>query len=304
MGTRADIRTQAGNDFGKPGTTFPWGDLAYPQIVVDMGPRNNQTKKAFLSAYDLADAANWTNVNLTGVSSPTPGDNQQNNIQYRWERLPGVELIKPGFDTESNGAMRTIRQRVELPATPTALESTRTFSAVTFYCIDSYVEPESVVVGTLVTIYMAIPPTLIENVSDGFAFPAQFTFIGGWAIPPLCTVSGPYPGVTHTLTQQRTASKPGELTTSYSFGLPSVPDTWQVTSPGSADRFFGIGSNTIHNAILLDETCGAGSQTVEDLPESTPNSYTPGDTLLIKAGATKYRPGIFKKTVLTVEETP
>lgn len=160
---RADIRTQSNSDFGKSGTTFPWGDLDYPRIVLTMDPRQNQTKKAFLSAYDGSDAANWTSTKLVSVSSGTPGDNQQNNVTYVWERLPGVELIRKGYDQESGAPTRVVRQRVALPTAPTVLGASRVFDTITMYAQDSYVEPESEVVGTLVTVYQQLPTTILTT---------------------------------------------------------------------------------------------------------------------------------------------
>lgn len=163
---RADIRTQAGSDFGKDGVTFPWGDLAYPRIVMTMSPRQNQPFKEFLSAYDGADAANWTSTKLVSVSSPTPGDNQQNNVRYAWERLPGVELIRKGYDVETGAPTRVVRQRVALPTAPTALGNARTFDTIAMFAQDSYVEPESEVVGTLVTVYQQLPTTILTVYSQ------------------------------------------------------------------------------------------------------------------------------------------
>lgn len=158
---RADIRTQAGSDFGKDGVTFPWGDLAYPRITMTIAARQNQAYKAFLSAYDGADATNWTSVKLVSVASPTPGDNQQNNVRYAWERLPGVELIRKGYDVETGAPTRVVRQRVALPASPTTLGAARTFDAIGMFAQDSYVEPESEVVGTLVTVYQQLPTAIL-----------------------------------------------------------------------------------------------------------------------------------------------
>ncbi len=125
--------------------------------------RANQDKKAFLSAYDGPDAANWTSVKLVGVSSPTPGDNQQNNVTYVWERLPGVELIRKGYDQETGAPTRVVRQRVALPTAPTALGNARTFDTIAMFAQDSYVEPESEVVGTLVTVYMQLPTSILTT---------------------------------------------------------------------------------------------------------------------------------------------
>lgn len=160
---RADIRTQANSDFGKDGVTFPWGDLGYPRIVMTISARQNQQYKAFLSAYDGADASNWTNTKLVSVSSPTPGDNQQNNVRYAWERLPGVELIRKGYDLESGAPTRVVRQRVALPTAPTALGNARTFDGIPMFAQDSNVEPESEVVGTLTTVYQQLPTTVLTT---------------------------------------------------------------------------------------------------------------------------------------------
>lgn len=158
---RADIRTQSNTDFGKDGTTFPWGDLAYPRIVMSLSERQNQSRKPFLSVYNGADSANWTNCLLVGVDSGTPGDNQQNNVKYVWERLPGVELIRKGYDVETGAPTRVVRQRVALPTAPTALGNARTFDTIAMFAQDSYVEPESEVVGTLVTVYQQLPTTIL-----------------------------------------------------------------------------------------------------------------------------------------------
>jgi hypothetical protein len=222
----------------------------------------------------------------------------------KYQTLPGVQHIKLGYEPTTNAPMTTYHQLVVPGGAPQPLTTNDGTRVNGQEVIDSFLEDTDEYPEMLVIVAITMPSDVVEKKSIGFAFPAEFVFLGGWTIPPTCTIGGPYPGITHTLTQQRTASKPAEVTRSYSRFLPSVSDTWTVTSPGSADRFFGIGSNTIHNAIFLVESCGGPTQDLEDLPASTPASYDPSDELLIQTSATKWRGNLFEKVEVVVVETP
>lgn len=235
-----------------------------------------------------------------------PGDGELNSLFLQvtrvYETLPGPEFSRAGFDDETGASMHTYRQRVVAGTAPNTLGDTKGGEII----IDSFYEPEDSVAGTLVTVTMALPASRIERASRGYPFPAQFTFIIGWDIPPTPTfrVQGPHAGVNFELTAHRNAVKPATLTITYSNGPSgSVPNTYQVTTPGNASRFFPIGANTVHNAILLVELNSMGAtQTVEDLPASTPSSYTPGASLTIEASERRWKGPIYEKRVLTIAE--
>lgn len=164
---RADLRTPANKDFGKPGVTYPWGDLAYPSVVVEKDGRQNQTPPAFLGAYS-DNGTNYTAALLTGISKP-PGDNQNANQTLRYETLPGPELIHKGFDIDSGASPnRVVRQKVALPASPVPLDNTpRTFDGLVMYPQDSSVEPIDSITGWKVTTYLDLPgPELIRKGYD------------------------------------------------------------------------------------------------------------------------------------------
>lgn len=211
-------------------------------------------------------------------------------------------LVRKGFDPETGAAMTTTSQVVVLPASPDAIGS----AAGAGYVIDSEIVPINAFLGTKITVTMAIPETRTEYESIGFQFPALFVFLGSWAIPGICTIQGPYAGVNYTLSAHRTASKPGATVISYTNGPPgALPATWNVTTPGNASRIFPIQDNTIHNVILINEWCDADpfpGHVVESLPASTPSSYTPGDSLTIRAGTRRWRGNMWEKKVVSISE--
>lgn len=162
---RADLRTPANKDFGKPGVSFPWGNMAYPTVTEQHDENRSATRKPFLQAYNGA-GSNFISALLTGVSV-SEGDSQNVNVSYRWETLPGPELIRKGYDLDTGAMTRVVRQKVSLPTYPTANGATRVFpingsgGTASFVSQDSYVDPIDDITGWLVTTYQVIPTELI-----------------------------------------------------------------------------------------------------------------------------------------------
>jgi len=228
-------------------------------------------------------------------------------VRRIYQTLPGPLVWKPGFNSELGAKTSEYSQLVALPADPTALGTVIVSpSGDNQIVYDGIVEPlnGNTYVGTRITQCISIPPSRTERDSIGYEFPAQFDFITSWTIPPLLTVPGPYPGVNYSLTAHRTLSTPAEVDITYSNGPSGLAGVtvYSVTTPGRADRFFGIGPNTIHNAIFLQETGAAGTQTVENLPASTPSSYTPGQTLVIRASERKLMGTLWEQRITSCAE--
>lgn len=229
-------------------------------------------------------------------------------IRRIYMTLPGPNVWSPGFNTDLGAATSEYRQLIQLPAQPTALGTviTNPFGADQVV-YDGRIEPlnGSIYVGTKITECITLPPGRTEYESIGYEFPAQFEFLTGWVIPASpFHVEGPYPGVNFTLTAHRVLSTPAETSITYTNGPSGLVGVviYFVVTPGRADRFFGIGPNTIHNAIFLQETVGAGTLTVEDLPASDPTSYTPGDVLVIRASERKLMGTIYEQRVTSCHE--
>lgn len=298
---RNDGRTRASNVFGKPGTTFPWGNTAYPRIVEERTASQETPLKPFLAEYDKRIPGVSATPKLTAQNSE-PGDNTDCVIHEVYEVLPGVVIVTLGFNEEYNTGTTTYRQRVALPAVRDIVGQILNGEVI----VSSDINPgESTVVGEKITTTWAIPASRTEYDSIGYQFPAQFQFLSGWVIPATpFHVEGPYPGVSFTLTAHRTLSTAAETDITYSYGPTGLSGVtiYFVTTPGQADRFFGIGANTIHNAIFIQESGGAGTLTVEDLPASTPSSYTPGQTLVIRASERQIMPGIYEQRVTSCSE--
>lgn len=240
-------------------------------------------------------------------SNESPLRNEYVQVLLNYETLPGPILWKPGFNTEFDNATSEYRQRVALPASPTPIDTVIVSpGGLTQYVVDSYVEPgESTNVGTKVTIAWSLPPSKTEFQSIGYEFPAIYNFLGPWVVPATpFHFEGPYPGVNYTLTAHRTLSTAADTITTYTDGPTGLAGViiWSVTTPGRADRFFGIGPNTIHSAIFIQETVGFATQIIEDLPASTPSSYTPGDVLIIRASERQVIGNIYEQKITTCHE--
>ena len=136
----------------------------------------------------------------------------------------------------------------------------------------------------LTWIAMPLPPVQGEFISKSYPLPSEFAFHGSWPIPryPGFTSAPPFAGVHYTHTVRGVSTKGCWVITSYTRGPGSIPEAWQVITPGAASRFFPISNNTIHNEILVIEEASNGDiLVVESIPESTPNSYTPGQVLIV-----------------------
>ncbi len=248
--------------------------------------------------------------------APGPLGNLFMSVMRVYETLPGPALHSKGIEPETTLFSAQIRQRRrasdvnQLPTFTYVLGAIGgMIDGVEYIPVDQQISRLGRVVDEEVTDFLigtidGFDQT--EYKSVGFQFPAIFTAIGGWDIPaqdPFIK-TGPFPGIDYDLTAHRTASKPAEVVMSYSVGPSgSVPNTWTVTTPGNASREFPIGANTIHNNITLYEEHGASSQMIEDLPNSTPSSYTPGVTeCIIQASEERWKGPIYRKVVITVSE--
>lgn len=94
---RADLRTPAGSDFGKPAVNYPFDDIAYPQVVESHDKRQNQSLPAFLSQHNRSDL--YPSCLLTKIEGPA-GDNQNINVTFTWETLPGPWIPFTRYDDE------------------------------------------------------------------------------------------------------------------------------------------------------------------------------------------------------------
>lgn len=218
----------------------------------------------------------------------------------------GNEVIMPGYEDETGAATRTVIQRQALSVAVNALGTTRIFDGITMYLWDVKGGPiDSDLMRNNIEEWMALPDTYTERPSRGFQFPAMFEYITGWATDYDGIYDPPWPGVNFTLSAHRTASKPMTATHTFSVGVPgTMPDTWTVTTPGKASKIFPtIGDNTIHNDWIVTETTATlTDNVVEDVPDSTPNSYDPTDELTVEADAKRWNTVFWKKTVLTTTE--
>lgn len=94
---RADLRTPAGSDFGKPAVNYPFDDIAFPQVVESHDKRQNQALPAFLSQHIRTDL--YPSCLLTKIEGPA-GDNQNINVTFTWETLPGPWIPFTRYDDE------------------------------------------------------------------------------------------------------------------------------------------------------------------------------------------------------------
>jgi hypothetical protein len=246
--------------------------------------------------YSLCPDDRYATHQFIGIT-PT---NIDNRAIWTYKILPGPIITAPGYDDQTRVGIYTTRQEVVAGTSPPALSTSGTADLI----IDAVYEPIDAAYGTMVITYLEdLPPSRVEKQSAGFQFPGIFVALAPWATESVCSISGPFAGVNYTLTRPRSASRPMETTISYSFTEPSLPALWVVTAPGSASRIFPIDANTIHSAIEV--ICSEGPTTVEDLPASTPSSYSAGDVLTIRAESRpNWKGKIYEKRVSTICETP
>jgi hypothetical protein len=157
----------------------------------------------------------------------------------------------------------------------------------------------------LVWTAMPLPPTKVEYTSKSYPLPTEFAFITGWLVPryPGFVTTPPFAGINYTQTVRGVSTQPARTVTSYSRG-PSgnVPRTWQVITPGNASKLFPISGNTIHNEIFMKETripSGAFIY-IEYLPPSSPESYTPGQVLIVDANEKQAVGNYYRKQITTI----
>jgi hypothetical protein len=164
----------------------------------------------------------------------------------------------------------------------------------------------------LVWTVMPLPPTTIQYISKSYPLPTQFAFLDAWPVPryPGFVSTPPFAGVNYTSIIRGVSTQPTRVLTSYSRGPSSVPETWQVITPGNASKFFPISGNTIHNAIYMFETKTTVTSSgfdisflvTEDLPASTPANYTPGEVLIVDANMEIAIGNYYRKQVTTIQE--
>lgn len=82
-------------------------------------------------------------------------------VRRIYETLPGPELIRKGYDVPTGAKTRIVKQRVVTATAVTVLGTSRVFDGVTMYAQDSYFEPDTSVVGTLVTVYQVLPTAVL-----------------------------------------------------------------------------------------------------------------------------------------------
>jgi hypothetical protein len=157
----------------------------------------------------------------------------------------------------------------------------------------------------LVWTAMPLPPTKVEYTSKSYPLPTEFAFITGWLVPryPGFVSTPPFAGINYTQTVRGVSTQPARTVTSYSRG-PSgnVPRTWQVITPGNASKFFPISGNTIHNHIFMVETQipSGNFLFVENLPPSSPESYTVGQVLIVDANEKQAAGNYYRKQITTI----
>lgn len=287
---------------------FDSGSATYPILAVAKDPRQ--------ASYAVPAVGSTTGLSTEFISAYA--NNKFTHVQriseqrvlWIYQRIPGYTTYRFGFDAETGARTLTTTQRVAVGTEPVPIQTGLVYPTIGgMYAIDGDVIPDEAagsVVATRIALYMEVPPTRYEYSSEHAVCPALFEFISGWSIrptPPFLQ-AGPFAGVNYTLTAKRTAvSTVTEISYNVgpAFGLPTL---WQVTSPGAASRFFPISGDTIHNAILVIETApDMSTQTVEDLPASTPTSYDPGvDEMILHASEMPYGKGggvFYEKRVTT-----
>lgn len=232
-------------------------------------------------------------------------------VRRIYATLPGAEQIRAGYDQDTLATTYRVTQVVAAGADKTPLDEYRSFGGVAHYCVDSSVEPQerSSVMSVRTTLYMKLPTQRVVRRSGTYSWPAIAAYISGWSTTPAGDLkyTGPFPGVHFLKTGRRTAAQ-FEQTFTYSIGpnADAMPEVFTVVTPGDADRFMGIGANTIHNAIVIVEDDGGGNtQVIESLPASSPSSYTRGDVKITGASERKIAGNFWERVIETAyEPTP
>jgi hypothetical protein len=247
--------------------------------------------------------------------APSPLGNLYLMVTRVYETLPGPWTSRVSIEPETQLRIDNLERRIKATAASTfvlgsGLTVTIPSGTVSGEVIDWGRTPLSRTIEREEAVVMDADIdgwTRTEQRSIGFQFPATFIFLLGWDIPALSPFvkTGPFPGVSYFLTPHVNASKPAEVTYSYSIG-PSgtVPDTWQVVTPGAGSRELPIPANCIHNDYTLIEDRGGGTtQIIEDTPASTPDTYTAGVTEpIVQASEERWKGPVYRKVVITVVE--
>jgi hypothetical protein len=84
----------------------------------------------------------------------------------------------------------------------------------------------------------------------------------------------------------------------------SLPNRYNVYTPGTASKIFSIGNDTVHGPIRVVETTDTypGGITVENIPASTPATYDAKSILTVSAEEKREDGIIYEKTVIQVSE--
>lgn len=97
----------------------------------------------------------------------------------------------------------------------------------------------------------------------------------------------------------------GRVVRSYSIGPSGFATSgYMVYTPGVASRVFRIPNNTVHGPIVVTEITpsGAGPFTVENIPASSPTTYTATQILTYPLGELRYKGIIYERRVLQLSE--
>lgn len=238
-------------------------------------------------------------------------DQQYTEYFAVWETLPGPIISEVGYNDETLALEKVSRQKVVLPADPTALSTAADVDG--WIVVDSTINPIDGITAERVTVSQKLPANYFETANYGFQFPAILFLIDpAWSVPnPPFTYTGPFPGVNYDLLLPRSNTNPALITHSYfiSATKPTRDEIFSVYSPGAASKILDIPTNTIHPNIYFEEVNGADSQVVELIPESDPVSYSlgngstvQGDALLVACEVKRYRGNIWHKRTVTVSE--
>ena len=89
---RHDLRTQAGQKYGKPTVTYPYGDTRFPRIV-EMRTAKKGTSSALLLPYltPHRDQESYLGAVLVEQTADA-GDDTDKNITETYETLPGLRF--------------------------------------------------------------------------------------------------------------------------------------------------------------------------------------------------------------------
>lgn len=102
---------------GEPLVTYPYGHASYPVVERSYTRPSVETLRAFLSAEP--DAVRFAGLKLIGISILSD-DRVQREVLYRWEKLPGLPILRYALDGETNLPVTITTQLVEKPGSPYA----------------------------------------------------------------------------------------------------------------------------------------------------------------------------------------